>query len=107
MTFEIGNGELVQVDAPNIVALGRVRAVDGDRVHVALEQGGFLPWIEDAVQLRRFGDGTDRAWDMRIVHCGTATATLEVIGRSQPAPGAAPRIPEPNDTEPDVEPPRR
>lgn len=85
-------GDLVIVDTGNIESLARVRSCTGDRIHIALEQGQFLPWMEEPVTVRRCNDLTARTRTARIVHASSATATLEMI-------------PEPNDTERDVYPP--
>lgn len=73
------NGELVEVDTENVCAIARVRSSDRGRVHVALEQGQYLPWVEGPVQLRRRGDAADRSTIVRIVHTSSSSATLEVI----------------------------
>ena len=85
-------GDLVMVDTGNIESLARVRSCSDDRLHIALEQGHFLPWTEQPVTIRRCNDLMARAHSARIVHASNATATLEMI-------------PEPNDTERDVYPP--
>lgn len=85
-------GDLVMVDAGNIEAIARVRSSSGDRLHIALEQGAFLPWTGDPVTVRRCNDLNARSHAARIVHASGATATLEMI-------------PEANDTERDVAPP--
>lgn len=82
-------GDLVMVDAGNIESIARVRSRTEDRVHIALEQGQFLPWTEEPVTIRRCNDLTARSHVARIVHASTATATLEMV-------------PEPNDTERDL-----
>jgi hypothetical protein len=84
-------GDLVMIDAGNIESIARVRAASDDRLHIALEQGQFLPWTEEAVTIRRCNDLTARVHLARIVHASTATATLEMV-------------PEPNDTERDIAP---
>lgn len=85
-------GDLVMVDAGNIESLARVRSCSTNRVHLALEQGHFLPWAEQPVTIRRCNDLMARTHAARIVHASNATATLEMI-------------PETNDTERDVNPP--
>jgi hypothetical protein len=85
-------GDLVMIDAGNIETLARVRSCSNDRVHIALEQGQFLPWTDDPVTMRRCNDLMARTHSARVVHASGATATLEML-------------PEPNDTERDVFPP--
>lgn len=85
-------GDLVMVDTGNIESLARVRSCANDRVHIALEQGQFLPWTEAPVTVRRCNDLMARTQSARIVHASNATATLEML-------------PEANDTERDVAPP--
>ena len=82
-------GDLVMVDAGNIESIARVRSCTNDRLHIALEQGQFLPWTGEPVTVRRCNDLTARTRSAKIIHASTATATLEMI-------------PEPNDTERDV-----
>lgn len=103
MSVELVTGDLVEVLAANILSLARVRSIDGDRVHLALEQGGFVPWVEESVLVRRCADEAER-WDARVVYSGASTVTLEMLGRS-PAP--PPSIPEAADTERDLDPPPR
>jgi hypothetical protein len=91
-TADFTIGDLVMVDAGNIESLARVRSTSGGRVHIALEQGAFLPWTEEPVTVRRCNDLTARTHPARILHASTATATLEML-------------PEANDTERDVAPP--
>lgn len=98
MAVDLVVGDLVEVDAANIVALARVRSIDGDRLHLALEQGGFVPWVEEAIVVRRFGDA-DRGWEARVTYSGASTVTLEVLG---PSRGRSPSVPEPLDTERDL-----
>lgn len=82
-------GDLVMIDAGNIESLARVRSRTEERVHIALEQGQFLPWTDAPVSIRRCNDLMARAHSARVVHASGVTATLEMI-------------PEPNDTERDV-----
>jgi hypothetical protein len=82
-------GDLVMVDTGNIESIARVRSTSDGRLHIALEQGQFLPWTGEPVTVRRCNDLTARTHTARIIHASTATATLEMI-------------PEPNDTERDI-----
>lgn len=85
-------GDLVMVDTGNLESIARVRSCADERLHIALEQGHFLPWTEEPVTVRRCNDMNARTHAARIVHASTATATLEMI-------------PEANDTERDIAPP--
>lgn len=73
------NGDLVEVDTENVRALARIRRAEHSRIHIALEQGQYLPWVEEPVLLRRRGDAPERATIARIVHTSSSAATLEVI----------------------------
>jgi hypothetical protein len=78
MIFEpLGNGDLVEIDADTVSALARVRAIDGARLHVAIERGGYVPWV-DTVQVRRFGDAPESGRTARLLHAGNTTAWLEL-----------------------------
>ncbi len=100
MGEELTVGDLVEVDAANLVALARVRSIDGDRMHLALEQGGFVQWTDEVVRVRRHGDVADRSWDARVTYSGASTVTLDVLG---PTPRRSLVVPEPAETERDVE----
>jgi hypothetical protein len=82
-------GDLVMIDAGNIESLARVRSRTEERVHIALEQGQFLPWTDVPVTMRRCNDLMARVHSARVVHASGTTATLEMI-------------PEANDTERDI-----
>lgn len=88
-TTDLTLGDLVMIDAGNIESLARVRSCSNDRIHIALEQGQFLPWTDEPVTVRRCNDLMARTQTARVVHASGATATLEMV-------------PEPNDTERDV-----
>jgi hypothetical protein len=74
-----GNGDLVELDVGNIRALARVRLFEGTKMHLALEQGQYCPWVSDPLQIRHFGDAS-RGATARIVHTGGVTVTLELLG---------------------------
>jgi hypothetical protein len=88
-TTDFTIGDLVMIDAGNIESLARVRSCAEGRVHIALEQGQFLPWTDDPVRVRRCNDLMARVRSARVVHASGVTATLELI-------------PEANDTDRDV-----
>jgi hypothetical protein len=88
-TTDFTIGDLVMIDAGTIESLARVRSCSQERVHIALEQGQFLPWTDAPVSVRRCNDLMARAHAARVVHASGVTATLEII-------------PEANDTERDV-----
>jgi hypothetical protein len=75
-----GNGDLVELDVGNIRALARVRLFEGTRMHLALEQGQYCPWVADPLQIRHFGDSCGRGATARIIHTGGVTVTLELLG---------------------------
>lgn len=86
MSVDLVIGDLVEIDAANLVAIARVRSIEGDRMHLALEQGGFVQWTDETVFVRRCG-GAGASWDARITYAGASTVTLEVVGRSsRPSP---------------------
>jgi hypothetical protein len=61
-------------------ARARIRNVVNDRrIHVALEIGQFLQWVDGPVTLRRFGDAGGQGLVARIVHLNTSSVTLEVL----------------------------
>jgi hypothetical protein len=88
-TTDFTIGDLVMIDTGNIESLARVRDCADDRIHIALEQGHFLPWTGEPVTVRRCNDLMAQTHVARIVHASSVTATLEMV-------------PEPNDTERDV-----
>lgn len=73
-----GNGDLVELDVGNIRALARVRLFEGTRMHLALEQGQYCPWVGDPMQVRHYGEASGAT--ARIVHTGGVTVTLELLG---------------------------
>lgn len=90
-----GNGDLVEVDTTTFCALARVRLVDGRKLHVALEQGGYLPWVDSPVQVRLFQDAAAVSHTARILHCGSVTALLELDAPEASEGSAAPPLPRP------------
>lgn len=77
-----GNGDLLEVEVGSFHAVARVRSVDGHTLHVALERGGYLPWIDELARVRRFGDAPKHSFDGRILHSTAATALIELLGRA-------------------------
>ncbi len=76
------NGELVQIDTSEVTALARVREQRGFRLHIALEVGEYLPWVEEIVVVRGVGQGAvlgPHAKRCRMLHAGNATALLEIV----------------------------
>jgi hypothetical protein len=89
--------DVVEIETLQIRAFARVRNVDGDRIHVALERGGYLPWIDDPVLVRLAGDTSSPGIDARILHAGGVTALLELF-EVAPAAASSDRLPDPRDT---------
>ncbi len=79
VTGAFANGDLVELDIGDIHALARVRLFEGTKMHLALEQGQYCPWVSEPLQLRRFGDGPQHGCLARIVHTGGVTVTLELL----------------------------
>ena len=79
------NGDLVQIETSNVRAFARVRSVEQGRVHIALEQGEYLPWVEEPVTIRRSSDRLEQSSIARVVHTSSASATLELLGASRGA----------------------
>ena len=78
-TQSFGIGDLVEVDTPNVRALARVRESSGGRLHVALEVGEYLPWVDDQVLIRHFGNDPLYSCTAKILHAGSSTALLQII----------------------------
>ncbi len=77
-----GNGDLIEIDAAPYRALARVRGIDGVKLHIAFEQGGYLPWIDDPIRIRRCTEEPGPSFDAKILHTSTATALIEVLGQT-------------------------
>jgi hypothetical protein len=81
-----GNGDLIEIDAAPYSAKARIRGIDskegGVKLHVAFEQGGYLPWSDDPIRVRRCADGGGPSFDARILHTSTATALIEILGQT-------------------------
>lgn len=79
-TPAFGTGDLVEVDTASVRAVARVResSVAG-RLHVALEMGEYLPWVDADVLVRHFGNDVSRSCTARIIHAGASTALLQII----------------------------
>lgn len=73
------NGDLVQIDTADITALGRVRESNGVKVHVALEVGEYLPWVDEIVMLRAAGASPLLARKAKMLHAGNSTCLLEMV----------------------------
>ncbi|HEY8073908.1 MAG TPA: hypothetical protein VIF62_07360 [Labilithrix sp.] len=74
----------MQLDVGDIRALARVRLYEGTKMHLALEQGEYCPWVGEPLELRRFGDARELGCLARIVHTGGVTVTLELLpGRAR------------------------
>lgn len=73
------NGDLVQIDTADISALARVREASGGRVHLALEAGEYLPWVDEVVLIRAAGAAPLAAVKAKIRHAGNSTALLKMV----------------------------
>jgi hypothetical protein len=76
--MSFSNNDLLEIETAQYRALARVRNIDGDRLHVALEQGAYLPWIDDPVLVRP-ASNPSIVIDARILHAGGVTALIELI----------------------------
>jgi hypothetical protein len=75
-----GTGDLVEVDTENVRAVARVRESSGDgRLHIALELGEYLPWVDAEVLIRHFGNDPVHSCTAKILHAGSTTALLQII----------------------------
>jgi hypothetical protein len=88
--------EMIEVEMMTFHALARVRAVDGDRLHVALEPGSYLPWIDAPALVR--GPGALEGVDARVLRACMTTALLEL---RPPGVMSGPPPPESRDTQTD------
>lgn len=70
--------DVVEVDVGDLCARARVREASGGRLHLALEAGAYLPWVDEIVYVRHVGVAPERALVARIVHAGTSTALLQL-----------------------------
>lgn len=93
MPFAIN--EVIEIEASQFRAIARVRNVQGDRIHVALEQG-YLPWIDDPVLVRRLGESPTIGVDARILQASGTTALLELL--EVRASASSDRLPQIRDT---------
>lgn len=79
-SHSFGTGDLVEVDTPNVRALARVRESSNDgRLHIALEVGEYLPWVDEPVLIRHFGNDPATSCAAKILHAGSSTALLQII----------------------------
>ena len=72
-------GDLVQIDTTDISALARVRESTGFKVHIALEVGEYLPWVDEIVMIRVAGASPLLARKAKMLHAGNSTALLELV----------------------------
>lgn len=73
-------GDLVEIDVANVRALARVRESSGDgRLHLALEVGQYLPWVDEVVLIRHFGNDPTRSCTAKILHAGATSALLQIL----------------------------
>ena len=91
-------GELVEVFTDSVRALARIREVsEAGRLHIAFEMGEYLPWVDTAVLIRHASPAPApapsapsslgaRGCAARILHAGTSTALLQVLGAVEELP---------------------
>ncbi len=94
-THSFRNGDLVEIETISVRAVARIREAGTDgRLHVAFEQGEYMPWVDTDVQIRQFGNDPSRSCTARILHAGSTTALLQLITvietRREPEPVRAP-----------------
>jgi len=70
--------DVIEIEAAQYRAVARVRNVMGDRMHVAFE-GGYIPWSDDPLLVRRAGEAAESSVDARIVHASGPTAMIELL----------------------------
>ncbi|MDB5219384.1 MAG: hypothetical protein JWO86_7311 [Myxococcaceae bacterium] len=100
--YAFATGDLVEVFTDSVRALARVRESDGGRLHIAFEMGEYLPWVDTAVLIRHAAHAdvvAPRACSARILHAGTSTAMLQILGAVEEPPAGR----EPYDTLPLLE----
>lgn len=97
-----GNNEVVEIETSQYRAIARVRNIQGDRIHVAVESG-YLPWIDDPVNVRSANAPNSAGFDARIVHASGSTALIEILDEVEsPAVTSTARMPAMRDTKPDL-----
>jgi hypothetical protein len=89
--MSFSTNDIVEIETSQYRAVARVRNVDGDRLHVALDPGGYLPWVDDPVLVRPAADPSI-VIDARILHAGGVTALIELIDIADAA-GSTDRLP--------------
>jgi hypothetical protein len=87
--YAFATGDLVEVLTDSVCALARVRESEGGRLHIAFEMGAYLPWVDTAVLIRHAAGSEvvgPRACSARILHAGTSTALLQILGAVEELP---------------------
>ncbi len=69
--------DLIEIEASQFRAVARVRNVMGARLHVAFE-AGYVPWSDETILVRRYGDPAENTLEARIIHVSGSTAMLEL-----------------------------
>lgn len=77
MSFAIN--EVIEIESSQFRVTARVRNVEGERLHVAIERGGYLPWTDEPVIVRRVGEAAPAGVDARVLHAAGTTALIELI----------------------------
>lgn len=89
--MSLSNNDVVEIETAQLRVLARVRNVQGERIYVAIERGGYLPWT-DTLVLIRAATGTSPGVEARIVHASGSTALLELLPGPATAEGSAPQL---------------
>lgn len=88
-SHSFGTGDLVEVDTANVRAVARVRESSGDgRLHIALELGEYLPWVDENVLIRHLGNDPTCLCTAKILHAGSTTALLQILEMVEPVRAA-------------------
>lgn len=103
-THSFRNGDLVEVETGTVRAVARIREAGNDgRLHIAFEQGEYMPWVDTDVQIRHFGNDPSRSSTARILHAGSTTALLQLITIALDAPREPEPMRSPFDTLPSLD----
>lgn len=74
------NNDVIEIACGQFLATARVRNVDHERLHVAIEHG-YLPWTDDPIFIRLVSDPSVVV-EARILHVSGVTAHLEIKASS-------------------------
>ena len=77
-SMSFATNDVIEIEASQYRAVARVRNVMGGRMHVAFETG-YVPWSDDPILVRRYGESAESAVDARILHASGPTAMIELL----------------------------